>query len=148
MKSINTIFLNLIQRIKNAVLHSDENLQTAKNYTVDTLDDFIIYRDFTSASKSMSANSGTTFTINITIPSGYKYLCNVHSSVGGDIISTFPDRSGVNLTTNKINVYVFNTRSYTVNATATIRVLFVKILSGGVTRRVLNTLKRGCFVCC
>lgn len=33
MKSINTLFLNLIQRIKNAVTHSDENLQIAKDYT-------------------------------------------------------------------------------------------------------------------
>lgn len=41
MKSINTLFLNLIQRIKNAVTHSDENLQIAKDYT-DARGDYVV----------------------------------------------------------------------------------------------------------
>ncbi len=41
MKSINTLFLNLVQRIKNAVLHSDENLQIAKDYA-DARGDYIV----------------------------------------------------------------------------------------------------------
>lgn len=129
MKVFN-LLRNLWQRAKS---YSNSNLQTAKDYTNSLCDDLIIYRDFNSSSRTLSANSGGTFSISITIPTGYKYLCNVHAAVAGDLIIVFPDRAGVNLNTNTINVYVFNQRSYSVTATATIRVLYIKDVGGGNT---------------
>ena len=83
-----TLLKNLWKSARN---YSDANLQTAESYTNSLCDDLIIYRDFNSTSRTLSANSGGTFTISITIPDGYKYLCNVHAAVAGDLIIVFPD---------------------------------------------------------
>lgn len=120
-----TILKNIITRLKQGI---SQCLADAKDYTDALADEFIIYRDFTSASKTMSAGSATNVSISITVPNGYKYLCNVQTSVSGDIITSFPAPAGV--VNNSITVYLFNNRSYGVTVTATVRVLFVKDMGG------------------
>lgn len=99
MKSINTLFLNLVQRIKNAVTHSDENLQIAKDYT-----DAIVASQTELYSGSWTATSssanGVLLTQTITVPRGYYIVILKVPNISGSQFSikvavnnTIPDNS-------------------------------------------------------
>ena len=134
MKSINTLFLNLVQRIKNAVAHSDENLQTAKDYsesfTNNACNDLVRVIGFTSASRTFNANSGTQVIVDITTPSGYKPISPVYARTNGNVLSIYA--SGLANNNTKADAWVKNfSTSQSFNASVTIYVLFIKDFVGG-----------------
>ena len=147
MKSINTLFLNLVQRIKNALAsakaYSDANLQIAKDYsesfTNSACNDLVRVIGFTSASRTFNANSGTQVIVDVTTPSGYKPISPVYARTNGNVLSIYA--SGLSNNNTKADAWVKNfSTSQSFNASVTIFILFIKDFAGGVIANLFATL--------
>lgn len=129
-----TILRNIVQGIKNAVAHSDENLQTAKDYseifTNSACNDLVRVIGFTSASRTFNANSGTQVIVDVTTPSGYKPISPVYARTNGNVLSIYA--SGLSNNNTKADAWVKNfSTSQSFNASVTIFILFIKDFAGG-----------------
>ena len=82
------------------------------------------FNDYVTPGKSLNGNSNTSFTLNITVPPGYKMLGTV------SICGNYPDIiiGDVTIKTDSITGYMYNTISYNyTDAKVKARVVYVKI---------------------
>lgn len=131
-----TIFRNLVQSIKKAIAHSDENLQTAKDYTDSIATDLVKIGLFTGGTVNVPAGGAVNVTVNFTTPSGYKAVDIVGARTNGDVLAIYA--SGLTTTT-QASTWVRNWSSNQRSVTVTVFILFIKNV-GGVVFNLLTML--------